>query len=138
MQIGIPYWNKISESWKQVLAVVAVLQTIAFLGSIPLGFFNQYRFEKLLVEENRFLPEQSAFLEITSELYRNSQSSSYGYKEECERFADPLSIVDCDNLESLKVIVKKYSERFKLDEQEKGRLGNDLAILANLPTDNMF
>ena len=126
-----------SDFWKQVLAILAVLQALHFMVATPLGMYDNWLFEQKLEEEFWITRYNGARSEILSNLFVNSALLGFSYRELCEDAEKDefiiLTATDCDLIPRLEQIVVDGIDLYEVPEAERDQLRDDLRTTGQLP-----
>lgn len=138
----IPFWDKVSEGWKQILAALAVIQAVHFAIATPLGIYDGWQLNRKFEAETWVPRVLAARSDILATLYTNNVVYFGGYKEEClenleehGRFLSDLKFEkdNCNSMETLQEIIDLYIDIYKVPQKEREILIDDLRTTGELP-----
>jgi len=136
MKVRFPFWNRISEGWKQFLVVAAGIQAIWFFIVTPLSVIDSIRYSNT-EKDFEWVPNlQYASTEIKAEFYTNLAGPFQArHFEECEHNKTFLTythrkddIINCNELLSVTEIIENHINNSKLELDEANTIRSEFEV----------
>lgn len=141
----LPYWDHVSEKGKMALAVIAVLQAVHFVVFVPLGIYDNIRWQsdfEEFVEQPRVTVAEHA---IIWELWQNRRMYPGSHLADCLESVTGdgglalygLSPADCEGLPTLEDLVRENIELYAVPADQHRVLIDALEVLGGLDLDGI-